>query len=138
MIDRPNKIQAGGFGKRGSVTINRTAPAASHEVAAKEPAGGGDVPKWAIGAVAGMFLFALVALSGGVGGGGFLGGLLGGMLASKFMNSAKSNPTHASSQAPGAARTTVTAPAADSVTRGGFGTTASSAPHSAVGHSAGG
>lgn len=138
MIDRPNKTASGGFGKRGTVTINGAQQTASEQVAAKEPSGGGDVPKWAIGAVAGMFLLALVTLSGGIGGGGFLGGLLGGMLASKFMNSAKSTPTHATSQSPGNARTTVTAPAADSVTRGGFGTTASSAPHAAGGHSAGG
>lgn len=144
MIERPAKIAPNGFGKRGSITLNRqvsvapsATPAPSAEPAA-ESGGGFTIPKWAIGAMAGVVMLALVGASGGVGGGGFLGGLLGGMLAGKMMNSGKMPGT--TSAAP---RSTAAAPAAvspgahDSVTRGGFGTTASS-PAKSGGFSFGG
>lgn len=139
MIDRPNKTAPSGFGKRGSVTMNRVAPGVSAPAVVQETSGGTlQIPKWAIGAVAGVVMLALVGASGGIGGGGFLGGLLGGMLANKMMSGGKTSPSHVTSHSSGAARSTVAAPAADSVTRGGFGTTASSPSHTSGGHSIGG
>lgn len=133
MIDRPNRTAPNGFGKRGTVTMQRQVQGTAATAPAPAPAAAGgavQLPKWAIGAAAGVFMLVLVSMSGGIGGGGFLGGLLGGMLANKMMNSGKTSPAHVTSQAPSAARSTVAAPAADSMTRGGFGTTASDASRS--------
>lgn len=72
-----------GFGKRGRVDVAGARP----PVEPPKSDEGGGIPTWAIGAVAAVALFALVASS-GVGGGGFFSGLLGGMLASKMINQA--------------------------------------------------
>jgi hypothetical protein len=132
----PNsKAPQGGFGKRGNVTLNRPA----HKVAAPEPQpedkdSGLGFPKWAIGGIAAVMLFALM-LGSGIGSGGFLGGLLGGMLANKLMNSNKPNTVAAKpAQAPydfkPAPAVNAQAPASQSapsnVARGGFGTTPTS------------
>lgn len=108
------------FGKRGAVTM----PAAPKKLLGTPGDGLGDgaagslgFPKWAIGAVAGLFLMALVATGGGIGGGGLLGGLLGGFLAHKFLGgssqSAQARPPTVGSQ--------TTQTVSESVARGGFG-----------------
>lgn len=142
MIDKPNRSDAKGFGKRGTVTMNRVAYAASAQAAAPaEETNSGSalmIPKWAIGAVAGVVMLMLVAASGGLGGGGFLGGLLGGMFASKMMNSAKTPATAAAPRDAGVSQMRPSAGSPDSVSRGGFGATASSPSHSSGGSSFGG
>jgi predicted lipid-binding transport protein (Tim44 family) len=130
----PNsKAPQGGFGKRGNVTLNRPTASPSPAPAAPEPEGSGfSVPKWAIGGIAAVMLFALM-LGSGVGSGGFLGGLLGGMLANKLMNSNKPATVAAKpAQAPYDFKSSASAQAPTSqsgpttVARGGFGTTVSS------------
>ena len=139
MIDRPNKGEPKGFGKRGSVTMNRSAGPVAAAPEEQAPAGGMNMPKWLIGGVAAAFLMMMVTMSGGIGGGGFLGGLLGGLLANKMMNSSKSPTATAAARRDAAGsqfRPTSASP--DSVSRGGFGTTASSPSHSSGGFSSGG
>lgn len=145
MIDKPNRHDAKGFGKRGTVTMNRVASVAAVQAAMPDAAqavsnGAPAIPKWAIGAVAGVVMLMLVSATGGIGGGGFLGGLLGGFLANKMMSSPKT-PAPATAAAPRDAGVSQMRPASgspDSVSRGGFGTTASSPSHAPGGHSIGG
>ena len=135
MIDRPNKTAPNGFGKRGTVTMQRqvSAAAVAAPAAAQEASGGTfQLPKWVIGAVAGVFLLMMVTMSGGIGGGGFLGGLLGGMIANKMMNSGKTPTATAAAPRDAGVSQSQMRPAAGhsgsnsgSVTRGGFGSTAS-------------
>ncbi|MEQ1711232.1 MAG: hypothetical protein ABL908_07515 [Hyphomicrobium sp.] len=148
MIERPNRTAPNGFGKRGTVTMQRqvSAAAVAAPAGAQEASGGTfQLPKWAIGAVAGVFLLMMVTMSGGIGGGGFLGGLLGGMFANKLMNSGKMpTATAAAPRDAGVSQSQVrpasahTGSDSGSMTRGGFGTTASSPSHSSGGHSSGG
>ena len=77
-------------------------------------------PKWAIGAVAGLFLMALVATGGGLGGGGLLGGMLGGYLAHKFFGGSSMTARAPVGSSAAGAQT-----ASQSVQRGGFGSSSS-------------
>ena len=116
-----NASSSRSFGKRGAVTM----PAAPKKLLGTPGDGLGDgaagslgFPKWAIGAVAGLFLMALVATGGGLGGGGLLGGLLGGFLAHKFLGGSSSQSAQAR---PPVAGSPTTQTANESVARGGFG-----------------
>lgn len=140
MIDRPNRGEPKGFGKRGTVTMNRSIAAAPAPAgaAAESSESSFQMPKWAIGGVAAAFLLMMVTMSGGIGGGGFLGGLLGGLLANKIMNSGPKVATPNAPRPSMAPSASATAPMSNSVSRGGFGTTASSPSHSSGGFSFGG
>lgn len=139
MIERPNRGEPKGFGKRGSVTMNRAVAAAAVPEKADAGTGGMQMPKWVIGGVAAAFLLMMVTMSGGIGGGGFLGGLLGGLLANKMMNSGKTpTATAAAPRDAGVSQMRPTSASPDSLSRGGFGTTASSPSHSSGGSSFGG
>lgn len=118
-----------GFGKRGRVDLPSRSgqPPQSTPPPVPEPDNGGlGFPKWAIGAVAAMFLFAMIAGSGS-GGGGLLGGLIGGLIAGKMLAGNKPAPTTTPQTARAGGTTTAaastTAPRTD-VNRGGFGSTA--------------
>ncbi len=111
------------FGKRGAVTMAaapKRLPGTPGDGLSDGGGGALGFPKWAIGAVAGLFLMALVATGGGLGGGGLLGGLLGGYLAHKFFGSSSQTPLSPMGSSATGAQT-----ANQTVQRGGFGSSSS-------------
>lgn len=111
------------FGKRGRVHVS---PPEQEQQRAPAPLPADTSAfKWIGGAVAAVFLMAVLA--GGTGGGSLLGGLLGGLLGAKLASKLSgSSTTAASPRAPTAAATTSAANPSTTMQRGGFGSTGGS------------